>query len=379
MLERESAKVKSENIVRRGAARTEEEFIVASLASDGAQLKEHLESIEKLVDKEQARRTSVDARLMSIVGLTSIAATVVLTALFAMAAGTMPLSQGMSKLVLVLGCFYLALQLFAALYAAVKGLSRASYYSETAADLLPTSQLSQSNFLRRRISNKLELLEQHLDVNNKKVSQMAVAHRAFLNFLVALVILAGVASWLALNREAPKEAGVRLDSQPRRITQTKIVTVQSFPAGKHKLNREAVLSCVREALKPYSDPQIIGWQIIGRVDKRQLRADSAAVYGSNQALAMARAVWVRDDVLSQLKSFDPENAVVSVGGARNIGAKVGDSDLQLDRAVDIYLLWNQEVSQGPSAKALAVPASIICPKNIARMTGLVDPLKPGLK
>lgn len=468
MLEQESAKAKIKHKARLDAVRAEEESLVAGLPSNEAHLKEHLESVEKLVEKEQSRRTSVDARLMSIVGLTSIAATVVLTALFAMAAGTMPLPQGVSKWTLVLGCFYLAMQLFAALYAAVKGLSRASYSSETAVDLLPPPQLTRSNFLRRCISNKFDLLKQHQDVNNEKVSQMAVSHRAVLNFLVALVILAGAASLMALNREPPKEAGIcsaaltnlcaaddksapiayppirqigpmddgfksnelilpyitltigiiltivglclvwsntrrpivaavtisglllsllggsklefvglkfdkligKLElriseppaASPRKIVLTKIVTVEPFPPGEHKFNQDAVLSCMREALKPYSDLQISGWQIIGRVDKRPLRAGSAAIYGSNQALAMARAVWVRDNVLSRLKLFNSGAAVVSVGGARNIGAKVGDPDLQLDRAVDVYVLLDQEVPQTSSAKLQAEPTSIACPK-----------------
>lgn len=474
MLEQKSAKAKIEHKARLDAVRAEEESLVAGLPSNEAHLKEHLESVEKLVEKEQSRRTSVDARLMSIVGLTSIAATVVLTALFAMAAGTMPLPQDVSKWTLVLGCFYLALQLFAALYAAVKGLSRASYSSETAADLLPPPQLTRSNFLRRCISNKFDLLKQHQDVNNEKVSQMAVSHRAVLNFLVALVILAGAASLMALNREPPKEGGVcgamlsnlcaahdgalqatppapfskteprgdgfksndlilpylaltvgvvllvaglfllsgntrrpivaavtisglllsllggsklelvglKFDKligklelriseppviSPKKIVLTKIVTVEPFPPGEHKFNQDAVLSCVREALKPYSDLQISGWQIIGRVDKRPLRAGSAAIYGSNQTLAMARAVWVRDNVLSRLKLFNSGAAVVSVGGARNIGAKVGDPDLQLDRAVDVYVLLDQEAPQTSSTKLPAEPTSVACPKQAVKL------------
>jgi hypothetical protein len=125
-----------------------------------------------------------------------------------MAAGTMPLHQSVAKWTLVPGCFYLTLQLYAALYAAIKGLSRAPYIYETAVDLLPSAQLAGSDFLRHRISQKLEMLEQHQDVNNEKVGQMAVAHRAVINFLFALVILAAVASLMALNREPPKDSVV---------------------------------------------------------------------------------------------------------------------------------------------------------------------------
>jgi hypothetical protein len=138
-------------------------------------------------------------------------------------------------------------------------------------------------------------------------------------------------------------------AMPRKILLTRIVTLGPFPPGEHKLNQEAVLSCMREAFKPYSDIPISGWQIIGRVDKHQLRADHATIYGSNQSLAMARAVWVADNALSLLPSFDPETAVISIGGARNVGTKVDDSELQLDRAVDIYVLLDREIPRTPLA------------------------------
>ena len=147
-----------------------------------------------------------------------------------------------------------------------------------------------------------------------------------------------------------------------------MVTVGPFPDGDHLLGQEAVLSCVREALKPYGNLQFSGWQIIGRADKRQLRVDRAAIYGSNQALAMARAAWVTDNILSKFPSFDPNNAVVSVGGARGIGTKIDDTDLQVDRAVDVYVLLDQEIKQAILDKSPAVSGTIMCPnsKVIAR-------------
>ncbi len=462
MLEGENAQTKNDREEQESRKQEEVKSLVKKLPSDKNQLKEYLESVEKLVEKEESRRTSVDARLTSIFGLTSIAATVVLTALFAMATGSMPLSQGVSKWMLVLGCFFLAFQLFVALHAAIKGLSRASYSSDTAVDLLPSDKMSHTNFLRHCISNKFDMLKQHQDVNNKKVDRMAVAHCAVRNFLFGLLIMACIASWIALEREPPKEAvvcsktltefcaahanptattrlapgyekqepliendefsanelllpyvafsigialimvglcllffqrhwlgvaltigglalslfggnklelvGLKFDkligklelslsmhqsAMPRKILLTRIVTLGPFPPGEHKLNQEAVLSCMREAFKPYSDIPISGWQIIGRVDKHQLRADHATIYGSNQSLAMARAVWVADNALSLLPSFDPETAVISIGGARNVGTKVDDSELQLDRAVDIYVLLDREIPRTP----LAAPPS----------------------
>lgn len=465
---------KSERASRLSDHNEEAKFRVEKLPSDETRLKEYLESVDKLIDKEQSRRTSVDARLMSIVGLTSIAATVVLTALFAMAAGTMPLPQGAAKWILVIGCFYLALQLYAALLAAVNGLSRASYVSETALDFLPEYKVSPSFLLRDRICNKLYLLDQHQWVNNGKVSLMAVAHRAMKNFLAMLVMLAFAASVMALNRESPKESascsdvlsklliasanctttqgsilpagmqvpisdendlsvrdlllpwtllsigmvttvsglflllapppfrqrsiGVALSTgglllcvlagskfefvalkfdrfieklelrlsvghatSPRKITLAKIMTIGPFPDGSHVLDRTTLLPCVQNALSPYINQQVVAWQVVGRVDKRRLRPDHAAVYGSNQGLAMARAAWVNDVVLAGLTPFDTSAAVISVGGARNIGTVVRPEALQMDRAVDVYALLDNKVHHTAFAQFEAERRAIACP------------------
>lgn len=367
-IERQTPQAKRDYEKQRADARAEWENLVAGIPSNEEHLKDYLETVKKLVEKEQSRRTGVETRLTSIVGLTSIAATVVLTALFAMAAGSMPLQQDVAKWILVPGCFYLALQLYIGLHQAVKGLSRAPYDADTAVDILPSAQMARCVFLRRCISNKFNMLEQHREKNNEKVTRLAVAHCAVRNFLFVLLILAAAASWMAFTREQPKEAVVSSDklnavqaTPPRKIVLMKIAIVGPFPDGDHLLSQETVLSCVREALKPYGDIQFSGWQIIGRVDKRQLRKDRATIYGSNQALAMARAVWVTDYVLSQIASFDPATAIVSVGGARSIGAKVGDSERRLDRAVDIYALFDREIRLINSSKPPTETRTIVCP------------------
>lgn len=354
---------------------------VATLHSDEARLKESLASIGQLVEQEQLRRGSVDTRLMSIIGLTSVAATIVLTALFAMAFGTMPLPQGAAKWALVLGCFYLAIQLHAALSAAVNGLSRASYTAETAFDLLPSKQLAIAVFFRHRILSKIKLLEQHQDVNNNKVSQMAVAHRAMFNFLYGLLFLAVIAGVLAISRDPSKEADKlesiaqaidnlsdKLEIQsihhqahpPRKIELIKVVTVGPFPEGGHELNQEVVFSCVREAVKIYADYRFVAWQIVGRFDKRPLRASNAGLYSSNQFLAMARAVWVNDQVLSRIEPFNQANAVLLVGGSRHATEQNSDLTISTDRVVDVYGLVDIEAQSANSAKPSKELSAITC-------------------
>lgn len=369
MLEERTPKQVQDEKARRDAERIAEVKLAGGLPSDEKRLSGYLESVEELVEKEQARRTSVEARLTSIIGLTSIAATVVLTALFSMAAGTLLFSQATAKLVLVSGCFYLALQLFAALFAAVEGLSRAAYVHETVVDLLPPASMVRTEFLRKCIVSKFDLLDQHKTVNNEKVSQMAVAHRAIKNFLVMLLLIAFAAAWTALDRNSKSDTSgsgttTKCCTSPplpaRQLVQTKLASIGPFPDGEHMLVQANILSCIQEALKPYGARPVIGWQLVGRVDKRPLRPDRAAIYGSNQALAMVRAKWVADNILARLPSFDITTAVLSVGGATGIGKSVSNSELQSDRVVDVFLITDDVAQQAPSGKMSGKPSPVVC-------------------
>ncbi len=191
---------------------------------------------------------------------------------------------------------------------------------------------------------------------------MAVAHRALQNFLVALVLLSIAAAWAAVMREpAAVTPPIQLAlSRPAPTTFVRVAVIGPFPDADHVLDRDVVFRCLRGALTPELRSMIGGWQIVGRVDKRQLRIDKAALYGSNQALAMSRAVWVRDQVLSQLPGFNSEASIVSVGGAGQVGANVTAPDLQLDRAVDVYALVALPVSQEDASKRKLGPPAL-CP------------------
>lgn len=139
----------------------------------------------------------------------------------------------------------------------------------------------------------------------------------------------------------------------------RIATVGPFPDGEHLLATGEVAKCITLALAQYKGKPIGGWEVIGRVDKRQLRPDRAKVYGSNQALAMARASWVAQEALSLQSTFDLSHAVVSVGGARRVGASVGTGDLQSDRAVDIFAIVNASLNDKGIAE---LPEPVVCPQ-----------------
>ncbi|GKS85487.1 hypothetical protein AVMA1855_15065 [Acidovorax sp. SUPP1855] len=441
---------------------------VEKLPSNIEGLKGYLADAEKLLEKEQSRRQSVEARLTSIIGLMSIAATVVLSGLLAMATGTMLMPTLATRFVLVLGLLYLALQLYVALSEAVKGLSKQVGSAETGPSLFPARSGQERRFLRSRIEKKLGHLAESRTSTNAKLDRMAVAQVALRNFLAGLLVLAFAAAFFALLRDLPRastpcvansevvcpdrgknpvpEANLPLPAvdtsfqtsdlvwpvimvatgiplavlglflllsgPPLRrsktglalivsglalsllggskielvggkfenligrlevslfaqrgapgtkINLTRLATVGPFPDGDHRLDEAPIVNCLRAALKPLSDESIIGWQIVGRVDKRGLRPDRAAIYGSNQALAMARAVWVRDHLLAKQEGFNPASAIVSVGGARNLGGKFDDGDLTSDRVVDIHVfLQRAEPKPGANTSPLSVP--VVCPQ-----------------
>lgn len=442
---------------------------VEQLGSNEELLKQYTAELDKLLEREQSRKQSVESRLTGIIGLTSIAATIVLGGLVSLAAGTLPAPAGPVAWIFAVGSLYLVLQLFVALFAAVNGLSRAVHLGDTASDLFEAQPLAPPVRLRRQIARKLDHLRDYRRNGDAKVDHMAVAHRATKNFLVGLLLLAFAAALVAVTRDAttaskidyrapalpgasaadslrkgvsevpprytPAEpvaevimlpllmttgglallvagvlfvgagkpirnfglgaallasgttlsllGGSKFEGQlgkfdkligelqihlfeqapslpPPRVALLRIATIGPFPDGDHVLHRESVLRCLRDRLTSDLTSTISGWQIVGRADKRQLKADRALIYGSNQSLAMSRANWVRDQVLTQIPGFNATTSVISVGGAGRVGINVGPPELQSDRMVDVYALVVQAVDKG--GKVIEKPAQMLnCP------------------
>lgn len=447
----------------------QDERAVEQIESDEDQLKQHTAELDKLLEREQSRKQSVEARLTGIIGLTSIAATIVLSGLVALAAGTHPAPPGPATWIFAFGGLYLTLQLFVALFAAVSGLSRAVHLEDTASDLFAAPNSAAAVRLRTQISRKLCKVRDYRRNADAKIDHMAVSHRAVKNFLVALMLLAFAAAWVAVTREAKPRTGIgehgstssapsaleaprsaasdaaggpapsepvaggillpllmtagglallvtgavligagkpvknlalgtvlvaggttlsmlggskfelqlgkfdkligelqihlfeRAPSPPQaRVVLVRVATIGPFPEADHVVDGERVVSCLRAMLTPDFTSNVGGWQVVGRVDKRPLKPDRAALYGSNQTLAMSRAVWVRDQVLTQVPGFDAEGSVVSVGGAGRVGAKVGAPEMQSDRAVDVYVLVAKAVDKDGKAVEKPVKA-VVCP------------------
>ena len=164
---------------------------IAALPDEENILTAYLGECTKLLEAEEARRQSVETRLTSIMGLSSIAATLVFGSILAQATGALHVQEVWLRWVLALGALYLAIQLCSAIIAALHGLERRAYLSTTTLDFLPLPNgEARSACLRRRIGSCLSLLADHRSLNNEKVTQMAVAHCALRNFLWFLVALA---------------------------------------------------------------------------------------------------------------------------------------------------------------------------------------------
>jgi hypothetical protein len=169
---------------------------VAALPDEESVLIGYLGECAKLLDAETARTQSVEGRLTSIMGLSSIAATIVFGTILAQATGTLHVQRLWLRWGLAMGALYLALQLCCAIMAALGGLSRQGYLSTRPFDIFPPSTgEARSTYLRRQINDNLTFYSDHQAINNKKVTQMAVAHCAIRNFLWFLLLLALVGAY----------------------------------------------------------------------------------------------------------------------------------------------------------------------------------------
>lgn len=152
-----------------------------------------------LIEAEVERRRSIDTRLSTVVGLCSVAATLVLGLVIATAAGTMKL-HGLLGWIVVVFAVYLVVQLCVAIFWALRGQSRYGYRVDTVSDLLPTPDASEEAQRRDRVLTWVGQLQFNQTQVNRKVTAMAVAHRAVMNFTVGLILLTVVAAVLALQK-----------------------------------------------------------------------------------------------------------------------------------------------------------------------------------
>ncbi len=186
-------------------ARTRDELtnqaeLVTKLPKDPVVLREYLDECLRLLDEESDRRQSVEARLTSVMGLLSIAGTVLFSGIIAQATGAIHSQSAVFRWGMALGALYLTLQLCSAILAAVRGLSRKSFSVATGSGVLPLKDEGRTEYFRRRILWCLQTLVSHRPQNDDKVTEMAKAHCALTNFLVGLLLVAVFCGWFAVQQ-----------------------------------------------------------------------------------------------------------------------------------------------------------------------------------
>jgi hypothetical protein len=153
-------------------------------------LQDVLESARKLLVAEEDRRAHVQARLTSVLGLTSIASAIafgLLANMFGKGFGALWLGRATA----MMSC-YVMVQLGRALLAAIAGLERAGVLQLEPEDILPLKMEPVRVHLIRQIRATLTCTRDLSERNKGRVNQMALAHRALKNFLAGVVSLVAV-------------------------------------------------------------------------------------------------------------------------------------------------------------------------------------------
>lgn len=182
----------------------EELTAIEALPGDHEILEECLRVCTSTAQEDLTRRQGVESRLTTMIGLSSIAGTIVFGAILALAVGTVNPSSPLLRILIVVGGLYATLQICNAILAAVRGLERRDYQALPVSDITRRENEPPKAYLRRRAMDCLKLHSDHELQTQAKVTQMAVAHQAMKNFIGGLCILALVCAFFALAMPSPR-------------------------------------------------------------------------------------------------------------------------------------------------------------------------------
>lgn len=147
-----------------------------------------MEFCRGLLVAEENRRASVEARLGGIVGFGSVAAALAMGLLAIWSRSDLSDRSG-STTWATYGAMYSTAQLLFALGWAVRGLSRVTSSARRIADVLPKTDESAVTYARRRMTTYVQDAAEQQRIVDWKVTCMAVAQRALLNFIFGLVVV----------------------------------------------------------------------------------------------------------------------------------------------------------------------------------------------
>jgi hypothetical protein len=183
--------------------------------------------------------------------------------------------------------------------------------------------------------------------------------------LVASIIFVAFAAWIAMHICALPQARRSSDAAMPAITECVVtglpepsnVTSNPFSAANlfsifDNQDRQEPKGCLSTTLdRARTDaPYLI--LLIGRADKRQLRAPMARIYGDNSTLAYQRAITLRAYLIDRYDSFiahkpeplSPElfasRVVTLSAGSNHIGSELDTATLSEDRCVELVAYWS---------------------------------------
>lgn len=176
------------------------------------------EAYDTVLGEDGERLKSVEGRLGSLLGLTSLTATLLFSGILAIANGTLGEANYIVRSAAVLCIFYLSAQIVVSTLAAVRGLSRTAWLRQGVEDLMPaTGDQVEANRLKAQNACKRYFVSDH--AINFKVTQMAVAHTAVRNFAVGSALFAalGLCIVLTQTRESALSKTIQKDTRLQQL------------------------------------------------------------------------------------------------------------------------------------------------------------------
>lgn len=206
-----------------------------AISTDSAKLGLTADRCEVLLDDENRRREQIEARLTSVLGLSTVTGAIMaatLTIRFGAASGRPEtwISKTFSVFVL-----YIVMQLACGLLSAVAGLKRRKYASLQRGDedapgsCLPGIAESEAHYMYRKLKLCIDALHDNYAANNDKVSRMAVAHRAIENALGGVLLLIAFVTGVALY--GPQSGAIEGEIVSRLRGEPALVDMLRGPAG----------------------------------------------------------------------------------------------------------------------------------------------------
>jgi len=203
------------------SARGEEKARLTYLESlDIEKIKRALASYGDLHREEEARKSSAETRLTTVLGMSSIVSAITfgfISVAFEKLHAVTPVWMGDIATIAIL---YAVFQLVISVWHAVRGLQVRKISELTGSAVLWKPDEQEKEYLLRCVRDYSEVVHDHDGINSDKTRRLDLAHRAILNFLGAVlvpVVLLAVGGWIPGVREAKTTLAEQLRADPELV------------------------------------------------------------------------------------------------------------------------------------------------------------------